>query len=68
MTTKPRWMIPPEQIKSPDDLAPNWLDEWKERASIMEFEGGFPRPEAERLALEDVRLRIIEMRKLLRIR
>lgn len=32
----------------------HWLEIFTERAAIMEFCGGFPRPEAERLALADV--------------
>src|SRR5215204_2319304 len=32
------------------DVPSDWLDHFEERAAIREFEGGFDRPEAERLA------------------
>jgi hypothetical protein len=32
------------------------VEEWSERAAIREFEGGQPRADAERDALDDVRL------------
>lgn len=33
----------------------SWCDAFEERAAIREFEGGFPRQEAERLALSELR-------------
>jgi hypothetical protein len=35
-------------------LPPDWRLIWEERAAIMEFDGGLPRVNAERLALIDV--------------
>ena len=37
------------------DWPEEWLEAFIERAAIMEFDGGLPRPEAERLAEESVR-------------
>lgn len=37
------------------DLSPEALEFFTERAAIREYFGGFPRAEAERLALEDTR-------------
>lgn len=34
---------------------PDMRDTWEERSAIIEFDGGFPRPEAERRAYEIVR-------------
>lgn len=36
------------------DLTPEELEEFEERAGIMEFDGGLPRAEAERRALAGV--------------
>jgi hypothetical protein len=40
---------------TPQHLGADWLDYFEERAAIREFEGGFARPEAERLALDDTK-------------
>lgn len=36
------------------DLTPAEREDFEERAAIMEYLGNVPRPEAERMALEDV--------------
>jgi hypothetical protein len=36
------------------DLTPDQRELWEERAAIREYDGGYPRAEAERLALADV--------------
>jgi hypothetical protein len=46
------------RIRRPDDLPPEWREEYEERAAIMEFDGGMSRPEAEAAALRDVARRI----------
>lgn len=38
-----------------DDLTPEQLEDYEERAAIREYMGNMSREEAERLALEDVR-------------
>jgi hypothetical protein len=40
-------------IDFPPRDSPAWYD-WSERAAIREFEGGYSRAEAERLAREDL--------------
>jgi hypothetical protein len=35
---------------APDDLSPDERDQYEERAAILEYDGGFPKPEAERRA------------------
>ena len=37
------------------DLPASWRELWEERAAIMEYDGGLPREEAEREALEDIK-------------
>jgi hypothetical protein len=37
----------------PDDLPPDWRDDWEERAAIMEYDGGLPKEHAEAAALAD---------------
>lgn len=37
-----------------------WLDEWAERAAIMEFSGNLTRAEAEREAERDIRTRALK--------
>lgn len=51
-----------QSLKQAQDLPPHvgdwpadWLDAFIERAAIMEFDGGLPRPEAERRAEDLVR-------------
>lgn len=39
---------------SPRDTAPFDTEHFEERAGILEFDAGFPRPEAERLAMKEV--------------
>ena len=41
-------------IRSPNDLSAERREMWEERAAIMEFDGGLPREEAERLAFATV--------------
>jgi hypothetical protein len=40
------------------------IDEWKERAAIREYLGGFPRGQAERLALDDAERYFVPQREL----
>ncbi|MBM3272966.1 hypothetical protein FJY94_06950 [Candidatus Kaiserbacteria bacterium] len=45
----------PAPIVSPRDTAADFDREWfEERAAIYEFDAGFPRHEAERLAMEEI--------------
>lgn len=41
-------------VQNADDLPPDWHEAYEERAGIMEFDAGLPRPEAEARALADV--------------
>ncbi len=43
------------QAPEKDAEAVAWLEEWEERAAIMEHDGGLPRAEAEALAWDCVR-------------
>ena len=36
-----------------EDLPPEWLEYWNERAAIRQFDAGYPKKQAEYLALED---------------
>ena len=38
----------------PDDMPPEWREQYEERAGIMEFDGGLSRERAEALALVDI--------------
>ena len=40
---------------NPEDLDKELRFEWMERAAIMEYDGGLPREEAERKALERIK-------------
>jgi len=40
---------------NPEDLSEELRFEWMERAAIMEYDGGLPREEAERKALERIK-------------
>jgi hypothetical protein len=44
----------PHKVANPHFLSPRKLEEFEERAAIMEFCGNLPREEAERRALEEV--------------
>jgi hypothetical protein len=50
----PAGAITPELRADLQELKPTLLYEYHERAAIMEFDGGLARPEAERLAAEEV--------------
>jgi len=39
---------------------PSLIDEWNERAAILEFDGGFDRAEAERTAAEQIGLAVYD--------
>ncbi len=49
-----RILVPREPDLEPDDLPPEWRDEYQERAAIRELSGGLPRELAEHHALLDV--------------
>ena len=38
-------------------LPPEWTEEYEERASILEFDGGLSRQESENQALQEIRAR-----------
>ena len=38
-------------------LPPEWMEEYDERAAILEFDGGLSRQEAENQALQEIRAR-----------
>lgn len=42
-----------ERVTAPGNDAEDWFAHFEERAAIREFEGGFDRAEAERLALDE---------------
>ena len=44
------------------DLLPEWVEDYEERAAILEYDGGIAREEAETQALQEIntRLRIIK--------
>lgn len=37
-----------------DALPESWREAWSERCAILEFDAGFSRPEAERMAMDEV--------------
>jgi hypothetical protein len=41
------------------DLLPEWVEDYEERAAILEFEGGYTRREAEAKALCEIQARKI---------
>ena len=45
---------------NPEDLSEELRFEWMERASIMEYDGGLPRQEAEQLALKIINIKYME--------
>lgn len=52
------WAKKPKSQAAPDirlcDLTDDLRDRYEERAAIIEFDGGLPRWEAEKLALQDI--------------
>ncbi|WP_419829849.1 hypothetical protein [Methylobacterium sp.] len=42
-----------ERVTGPGNVSEDWFAHFEERAAIREYEGGFDRAEAERLALEE---------------
>ena len=52
--------VPPQAEAA---LDPEALGEWEERAAILEFDGGFSRPEAERMAVLQTRTLVADFRR-----
>ena len=51
------------EIHSSVDLPGEWLEEYEERAAILEFDGGLTRQQAETEALREIEGRIKNLKK-----
>ena len=49
--------IDASRVLSPGDLPMAWRIDWEERAAILEYDGGLSREEADRQALDEIRVR-----------
>ncbi len=45
-------------IRSPEDIPPGWLEEFEERAAILEYDGGLTREDAETQAFDEIQKRM----------